>query len=39
MKHYLYVRPENSNKMNSKEQRSVIEVATIVAKKLEAVWR
>ena len=39
MKHYTYVRLEHSNKMNSKEQPSVTEVATIVAKKLEAIWQ
>ena len=39
MKHYTYVRLEHSNKMNSKEQPSVAEVATIVAKKLEAIWQ
>ena len=33
MKHYTYVRLEHSNKMNSREQPSVTEVATIVAKK------
>ena len=37
MKHCTYVRLEHSNKMNSKEQPSVTEVATIVAKKLEAI--
>ena len=39
MKHYTYVRLEHSNKMNSKEQPSVTEVASIVAKKLEAIWQ
>ena len=39
MKHYTYVRLEHSNKMNSKEQPSVAEVATIVSKKLEAIWQ
>ena len=39
MKHYTYVRLKHSNKMNSKEQPSVTEVATIVAKKLEAIWQ
>ena len=39
MKHYTYVRLERSNKMNSKEQPSVTEVATIAAKKLEAIWQ
>ena len=39
MKHYTYVRLEHSNKMNSKEQPSVTEVATIVAKNLEAIWQ
>ena len=39
MKHYTYVRLERSNKMISKEQPSVTEVATIVAKKLEAIWQ
>ena len=39
MKHYTYVRLEHSNKMNSKEQPSVTEVATFVAKKLEAIWQ
>ena len=39
MKHYTYVRLEHSNKMSSKEQPSVTEVATIVAKKLEAIWQ
>ena len=33
MKHYTYVRLEHSNKMNSKEQPRVTEVATVVAKK------
>ena len=37
MKHYTYVRLEHNNKMKSKEQPSVTEVATIVAKKLEAI--
>ena len=39
MKHYTYVRLEYSNKMNSKEQPSVTEVAIIVAKKLDAIWQ
>ena len=39
MKHYTYVRLEHSTKMNSKEQPSFTEVATIVAKKLEAIWQ
>ena len=34
-----HVRLEHSNKMNSKEQPSVTEVATIVAKKLDAIWQ
>ena len=39
MKHYRYVRLEHSNKMNSKEQPSVTEVATIVAKNLKQYGR
>ena len=39
MKYNTYVRLEHSNKMNSKEQPSVTEVAVIVAKKLEAIWQ
>ena len=33
------MRLEHSNKIDSKEQPSVTEVATIVAKKLEAIWQ
>ena len=39
MKHYTYVRLEHSNKMNSKEQPSVTEVATIVANNLKQYGR
>ena len=39
IKHSTYVCLEHSNKMNSKEQPSITEVATIVAKKLQAVWQ
>ena len=39
VKHYRHLLVEHSYKMNSQEQPCVTEVATIIAKELEAIWQ